>query len=83
MRAATTQFPDLARMSDNQIGREIDYLRRQIQEAENRLKIALRALENNEPPLLPAWVLREDLNYHLDRYEAVLEEYRYRKDAMQ
>ncbi len=74
--------PDLARMTDGQLSQELDYCFRQINNAHTRLQKALFALKNDQQPTLPTWALREDLSFHLDRFEAVSDEIRYRKDAM-
>ena len=80
--AAHPDHPDLARLTDSQLDREQEYTFRAANTAAARLLNAMAVLRSCRAPEPPMWALREDLSIHTDRFEAIMDEIRFRNDSM-
>ena len=79
------EHPDLQKYLDEPLARELDYTRTQYARTAAAIEAHIKAaaIEPGQMPDLPLWMLQSDLNFHLDRFDAIIEEMRYRKEMMQ
>lgn len=74
--------PDLARAGDDILSKELDYIRKAYERARAALDEALKTPHRNEPLPFPIILYQDDLNYQVDRFQAVCEEIRFRNESM-
>lgn len=76
--------PDLARATDDILALELDYTMRQYLRIMSKMDAYLKntALEPTEMPETPLWMIKGDMDFCLERYDAIIEEIRYRKENM-
>ena len=79
-----SEHPDLAKMPDPLLSRELDWSANQVRRTSTALDWHIRQtmLYPHLIPDTPLWMLESDLNYHLTRWTAIIEEIRYRNDSL-
>lgn len=82
--SADYNYPDLPKASDDILSIELDFTIRQYMRIKNDIDTHVRqtSLFPTMQPQNPMWMLKSDLDFCLDRYDAIIEEIRYRKENM-
>lgn len=82
--ATNSDHPDLPKFNDDILSLELDYTLRQYLDLQARMSAHVRqtSLFPTTPPEMPLWMLKSDLDFCLERYDAIIEEIRYRKENM-
>lgn len=77
-------FPDLPKANDAYLSLELEYTMRQYLRIKTEMDAHVRqtSLFPTVQPETPLWMLKSDINFCLERFDAIIEEIRYRKENM-
>jgi len=75
---------DLIRLTDGFLSRELDYTIHQYLRTQMQMNAHLKntSLEPTQMPETALWMIKSDIEFCLERYEAIINEIRYRKENM-